>query len=490
VYGVSAAVEKLDGCSLLKKSYCSAVSKDMEPYMISSSVMVALATDVFYVDDIFCGMIDAGANISMGSLAFALALGAEVHPPTDDRKIGTAEKSQHQLVILGWVYLSGYTGPIAIVNSGFLLLSTCQMQKRGMSTEFPMFETVCHLSNTDGWFATLDQCERTKLYYIDIRRLLDITMIPYVAQLEDVPMGPDTLQGGWAGYRLITAVDMIMPPISKQKQRQLSVSVIFRVWRLHRRLLHANLETVACDIESGRITNADVTPSEIRMVISRQDCFSCALAKWNRQSKSVSSGVRPNIVGQCWSIDYVGPYAVLANGGFNAEFVAVELSCGYIVVFLVKSKKEACRCVKDLSLLCKRFGHCMEKLRVDFGTVERGAEFIQACSSLNSVTTACGVQIQIDSLEKGVEVLPSAPERQQQNPVERYIQQYKNLKAANMVDQDLLGASFWGWAGIATAKGMNSTSNSLCPDSNPLYIFLPHLKSLQPFPTLQTQHTA
>jgi len=455
----------------MKDLNCRTVDNVLEPYVVSSSVMMALQSDNSCVDDIFCGMIDAGANISMGSLAFATALGAEVHPPTDDRKIGTADKSQNQLDILGWVYLSGYTGPIAIVDSGFLLLSTCQMQKRGMSTMFPKYEAVCQLSNSNGWFATLDQCERTKLYYIDIRCLLDVTMIPYVAQSEDVPMGPDTLQGGWAGYFLIAATDLIIPPMLKQKQRQLSASVIFRVWRLHRRLLHANLETIACDIESGRIINADVTPVEIRSVISHQDCFSCALAKWNRKNKTVSTGVHPNIIGQCWSIDYIGPYSVLANGGFNAEFVAVELSCGYIVVFLVKSKTEASRCVKDLSLLCKRFGHRMEKLRVDFGTVERGAEFIQACSLLNSITATDGVHLQIDSTEKGVEVLPSAPERQQQNPVERYIQQYKNLKAANMVDQDLLGASFWGWAGIATAKGMNSTSNSLCLESNPLFIF-------------------
>ena len=40
-----------------------------------------------------------------------------------------------------------------------------------------------------------------------------------------------------------------------------------------------------------------------------------------------------------------------------------------------------------------------------------------------------------------------------------------------MVDQDLLGASFWGWAGIATAKGMNYVSNTLIPDSNPLFEF-------------------
>ena len=79
--------------------------------------------------------------------------------------------------------------------------------------------------------------------------------------------------------------------------------------------------------------------------------------------------------------------------------------------------------------------------------------------------------VDINFIEKGVEVLPAAPGRQQQNPVERHIQHYKNLRAANMVDQDLLGVSFWGWAGIATAKGMNSTSNSLCPGSNPLYLF-------------------
>lgn len=186
--------------------------------------------------------------------------------------------------------------------------------------------------------------------------------------------------------------------------------------------------------------------------------------------QSTSTGVRPNIVRQCWSMDYIGPYSVLANGGFTGEFVAVERSCGYLVVFLVKSKMEACRVAKELSLLCKRFGHRMEKLQVDFGTVERGAEFIESCSRLNSTMQDAEVTVGIVSVEKGVEVLPAAPQRQQQNPVERHIQQYKNLKAANMVDQDLLGASFWGWAGLATAKAMNSTSNTLCPNSNPLFM--------------------
>ena len=70
-----------------------------------------------------------------------------------------------------------------------------------------------------------------------------------------------------------------------------------------------------------------------------------------------------------------------------------------------------------------------------------------------------------------MEVRPAALERQQQNPVERSMQTRKNLRAANMFDQNLLGSSFLVWCGIATAKGMNCISNTLCSDSNLLAVF-------------------
>jgi hypothetical protein len=101
--------------------------------------------------------------------------------------------------------------------------------------------------------------------------------------------------------------------------------------------------------------------------------------------------------------------------------------------------------VQELNLLCKRYGHRMESVKVDFCTVERGAEFVEACMRLNAPYVD-GILVDIDFVKKDIEVIQSAPERQKLNPVERHIQQYKNLSAAIMVDQDLLPGNFWGWA--------------------------------------------
>jgi len=77
-------------------------------------------------------------------------------------------------------------------------------------------------------------------------------------------------------------------------------------------------------------------------------------------------------------MDYNGPYSILANECFKKEFIFVELWYGYLVAFLVKSNKEALRVANNLSILCECFGPRMEKLRVDFGTVEREEEFVDA----------------------------------------------------------------------------------------------------------------
>jgi len=60
---------------------------------------------------------------------------------------------------------------------------------------------------------------------------------------------------------------------------------------------------------------------------------------------------------------------------------------------------------------------------------------------------------------------------QQQNPVERYVQTGQNMMAAMMVRQDLLPAAFWGWAAITAWKTLNCISNSLCPESTPIFEF-------------------
>ena len=65
------------------------------PYIISACVM-AVIRGGGSGDDIFQGMIDAGANVSIGTKELAVALGATIYPANDDLTIGMAP--------LGWIH--------------------------------------------------------------------------------------------------------------------------------------------------------------------------------------------------------------------------------------------------------------------------------------------------------------------------------------------------------------------------------------------------
>ena len=77
------------------------------------------------------------------------------------------------------------------------------------------------------------------------------------------------------------------------------------------------------------------------LVRDHQDWYSCLIAKGRALSASPLSGIRPNIFGQTWSMDYQGDYAIKAIGGYVGRYLIVELSRGYIAPFLVKSKSAA-----------------------------------------------------------------------------------------------------------------------------------------------------
>jgi len=69
------------------------------------------------------------------------------------------------------------------------------------------------------------------------------------------------------------AIDLVVPSssITRAKNRRLAPSVLCRVWRTNRRLHHANLVTVANNIEDGvTILNAECTSVEID---SYGDCY-------------------------------------------------------------------------------------------------------------------------------------------------------------------------------------------------------------------------
>ena len=82
--------------------------------------------------DVFTAMIDSGANLNLGPSRLAKALRLEIVPHVDARRIGTADTKGH-MVIIGWLFPRGFTGPIAIVERAtYTLLSVSELQQYGI----------------------------------------------------------------------------------------------------------------------------------------------------------------------------------------------------------------------------------------------------------------------------------------------------------------------------------------------------------------------
>ena len=151
-------------------------------------------------------MIDSGANVNIDPPALAKHLNLAVIPPNDKRAIGTA-KIYGLLTITGWIFPTGYTGPIAIVQeAAFTLLAVINMQRNGMGVDFPYNEQTCVLYTQRYTFAHLTRCPYNELYFIDISKLLDTYIPEYIAQPDDVQLtAAHGVIGGLCGY--LTKID-------------------------------------------------------------------------------------------------------------------------------------------------------------------------------------------------------------------------------------------------------------------------------------------
>jgi len=259
--------------------------------------------------------------------------------------------------------------------------------------------------------------------------------------------------------RFIQDNRQIVPPFQssiQKRKKEPTTDVLFRVWTMHDDMNHTSLSTMAYMAKMGTLKHVTCTAEEILLVRDHQDCYSCMMSKSKAITTMLSSGIRPNIIGHSWSMDYQGPYAVAAIGGFTGRFLFVDRSCGYLVSFLVRTKSEAFACVAKLDLHCKRFGHVMQELQVDMGSVENSTEFRENCHLIN-----------VHHNQRGIEVNPVIVNMQQQNTVERQVQTFENMFAAMMIDNDLLSTSFWGLGTSATTDTRNAVTNSLCEDGNP-----------------------
>jgi hypothetical protein len=409
-------------------------------------------------------MLDAGANLHVITRMHALQLGLVIHFNTSTAKIGTAD-SNNCLSIDGWVDIGGYIGRMAVVEAATCsLLSTSLMQSKGMGSNFKSDVPCCVLYTKEGVFSTVEQCPTTRLYYVNLEKFVNISIATTNTRVCHACTGVFNVfavnncsKCKVVEEKLIVAGPLtVTMPISK-KHHKPTADMSFRVWRLHFRTEHTPLRILTSMAAHGHMGIIDCEAWEIQLVDGHQHCFSCALATMKRLPSESPSGLRPTVLCHEFSLDYQGPYATKALGGFNGKFTAVERKVGLGLVFLVKSKRGVYNVIRLLVQYCAKHGWRMHILRVDAGTVENAAGFVSFCATIYG------------DEGPGIEVRPAAPGNQNQDPVERHIQSVQNQIAATIAGQDLLPGMFWGWANISVWLVRNGMSNSLCPDSTPLY---------------------
>jgi len=103
-------------------------------------------------------MLDSGATVPPVPLEFVDKYKLTLRPHTDGRRIGTAD-NEGSIEILGWIDLAGYVGLCAVCSQiTFIIISTGQIQRRGLGSNFLADQPNCQLYTNQGVLATVDQC--------------------------------------------------------------------------------------------------------------------------------------------------------------------------------------------------------------------------------------------------------------------------------------------------------------------------------------------
>ena len=72
--------------------------------------------------------------------------------------------------------------------------------------------------------------------------------------------------------------------------------------------IRISLRALAQMAFNGDLGEIGVEYWEMRLVMRHQDCYACAVAKLRKLDICLGSGIRHNIVVQCWIADHSGTY--------------------------------------------------------------------------------------------------------------------------------------------------------------------------------------
>ena len=212
---------------------------------------------------------------------------------------------------------------------------------------------------------------------------------------------------------------------------------------------HKMAEAVKLGLWSG---DTDITAEDILKVFAHYDCISCKLGKLNHPQRNLGSGVNCYPPGYTLSIDFVGPIHPVSYNGFKYFYHIVDIATGYSSSILVKSKKEFINVLTDVTMFYKRHNWLVKVIRVDADRLLISDE----------------ISTYLDSHQLIYE--PAIPDEQNQNPVERYLQNLFKGESTLLHSQTMLSSKYWSLGLLAYNEQIISIPNTLVTDSTPMEV--------------------
>ena len=398
-----------------------------------------------------CGMLDTGANLSISHPSLATLLGLE--PLEWPSPVPIRFGNSSDAVSTHYVDLGRFLGYVALVESATSTIITKRaLHRQGISILFRS-DNVCRL---------ILEATDTVLYESRLARSDDFFMIPLQALLPpsmadwldgQLSSSPSSLRSDAAGSSSAGAPAVVPSEVNGRRALPtVTAAEIAEVMELHERMYHPSSAVMARALRSGAWPGIETSPTLVERVFSHRDCLFCALGKMKRIPRPHGSSITP-IFGHEISVDYL-PVKTVAKGGFTGAYIFVERAAGYAWAYLLKKPSNSLWLHKAICYVrttLNRYQHQLCTVRTDAGSVEASEQLATQLAELGIVLNA------------------ATPASQYQNFVERFIQTAIHGIATTLLAQSHLDNSFWGLALHAWILAWNCRLNSSSVLGTPMF---------------------
>jgi hypothetical protein len=382
------------------------VSFDGSSYAANSRSMYKLSIEG---DSDVPTLSDSGSNIDVITVDTARALedqGFEYHAVKPGGRQHTVQFGKEGAMepVIGYILARGLVQKLAVVaNMGANLISVYNLTKRGVVVKYDVNGVELLYNNK---VIMRGDVGEEGLYHLNLLQLL----------LTHVHL-PDT--------ELTTPIhaDVYVAYSARMNTRHTAKAVAMAM-ELHKNLKHLPYSTMADNVECGAWGGLHkcITPSLLRMLAHKRNCITCAVSRWNQLPMGdIDHAVYA--VGEAFSIDYLGKFAVKSMG-FDGMFGVCDMASDRAKCYGTRSKGNEIDAVRQWVLYMLSHGHRPRWCYTDAGSVEGGQEFV---SALN---------------EMGITVI-SQPDHISQYHIERVVQMIENDMSAIIECTPSFGAKEW-----------------------------------------------